>query len=69
MHDTQILIKLVHRIRSDMSQPDCTFAGWAGVNEQAVKGGMVFKEFEPKAWDEDDVDGEMNDISMREQPH
>lgn len=33
------------------------FGGWAGIDEKAAQGGMKYVEFEPKPWDEDDVDG------------
>lgn len=40
------------------STQDCKFEGWAGIDDNATKGGMVFKTFTPKTWDEDDIDGE-----------
>jgi hypothetical protein len=40
------------------STTDYKFEGWAGIDDKATKGGMVFKAFTPKAWDEDDIDGE-----------
>lgn len=35
---------------------DYKFEGWAGLTTDACKGQMSFQEFEPKKWDEDDVD-------------
>ncbi|WRT70567.1 uncharacterized protein IL334_007565 [Kwoniella shivajii] len=32
------------------------FKGWKGNDEKAVDGNLVFEEFEPKQWDEDDVE-------------
>ena len=35
---------------------DYKFAGWLGENKDAVNGNMSWKEFEPKTWEETDVD-------------
>ncbi|KAL3422580.1 NADP-dependent alcohol dehydrogenase (zinc-binding dehydrogenase) [Phlyctema vagabunda] len=35
---------------------DYKFAGWMGLDKEADKGNMVWQEFEPKTWTEDDVD-------------
>jgi alcohol dehydrogenase (NADP+) len=32
------------------------FAGWMGLDKDSVQGKMVWQEFEPKTWTEDDVD-------------
>ncbi|KAJ4152992.1 hypothetical protein LMH87_009506 [Akanthomyces muscarius] len=35
---------------------DYKFEGWLGEDAESVKGKMVWKEFEPKKWEENDVD-------------
>ncbi len=35
---------------------DYKFEGWLGEDAGAVDGKMVWKEFEPKKWEENDVD-------------
>ncbi|KAF1815199.1 putative zinc-binding alcohol dehydrogenase [Eremomyces bilateralis CBS 781.70] len=35
---------------------DYKFEGWVGVDKSAADGKMVWKEFQPKAWEETDVD-------------
>lgn len=32
------------------------FQGWMGLDKEAANGGMVWQEFEPKPWTEDDVE-------------
>jgi len=32
------------------------FQGWLGLDKKAAEGNMVWKEYEPKTWTEDDVD-------------
>ena len=32
------------------------FQGWMGLDKDSVKGKMVWQEYEPKTWTEDDVD-------------
>lgn len=32
------------------------FMGWCGLDSESAKGNMVWQEFEPKTWTEDDVD-------------
>lgn len=32
------------------------FQGWMGLDQDSVKGKMVWQEYEPKTWTEDDVD-------------
>ncbi|RHZ49202.1 hypothetical protein CDV55_102481 [Aspergillus turcosus] len=39
-----------------MSATDYKFEGWLGLDKDAAKGNMVWKEFTPKAWEETDVD-------------
>ncbi|RFU25607.1 hypothetical protein B7463_g10725, partial [Scytalidium lignicola] len=38
-----------------MSTP-YTFQGWMGLDKESINGNMVWQEFEPKTWTEDDVD-------------
>lgn len=40
-----------------MSTQEPNFSGWTAVDKTACDGGLVFKKFEPKPWNEDDVDG------------
>ncbi|KAF2010475.1 putative zinc-binding alcohol dehydrogenase [Aaosphaeria arxii CBS 175.79] len=35
---------------------DYKFEGWMGIDENADKGNMVWQEFQPKAWEETDID-------------
>lgn len=35
---------------------DYTFQGWMGEDPSAAEGNMVWKEYEPKPWEETDVD-------------
>jgi alcohol dehydrogenase (NADP+) len=35
---------------------DYKFEGWVGENPEAAKGNMVWKEYEPKEWEETDID-------------
>lgn len=35
---------------------DYTFEGWMGEDPSAAEGNMVWKEYEPKPWEETDVD-------------
>ncbi|KAK1148506.1 hypothetical protein N8T08_009512 [Aspergillus melleus] len=39
-----------------MAATDYKFEGWMGLDSSAVEGKMVWKEFEPKPWEETDVD-------------
>lgn len=39
-----------------MSQADYKFEGWMGLDPSAAQGNMVWQEFEPKKWEETDVD-------------
>lgn len=41
--------------RDKMSVP-YKFQGWMGLDKDSVHGKMVWQEFEPKTWTEDDVD-------------
>jgi alcohol dehydrogenase (NADP+) len=38
---------------------DYKFEGWLGHDKDSVKGNMVWGEFEPKPWEETDVDIEV----------
>jgi len=38
------------------SSTDYKFIGWLGLDKTADKGKMVWQEFEPKTWEETDVD-------------
>ena len=35
---------------------DYKFEGWMGLDAESAKGNMVWKEYEPKTWEETDVD-------------
>ncbi|KAE8386376.1 chaperonin 10-like protein [Aspergillus alliaceus] len=39
-----------------MAQPDYKFAGWIGLAPETADGKMVWQEFEPKEWEETDID-------------
>lgn len=39
-----------------MAATDYKFTGWLGLDKDSVNGKMVWKEFEPKPWEETDVD-------------
>lgn len=39
-----------------MAQTDYKFEGWMGLDPNAAQGNMVWQEFEPKEWEETDVD-------------
>ncbi|KAJ5358251.1 hypothetical protein N7541_005409 [Penicillium brevicompactum] len=39
-----------------MSSTDYKFEGWMGLNPEAGQGKMVWQEFEPKPWEETDID-------------
>lgn len=41
--------------KAKMSAP-YKFQGWMGLDKDATKGKMVWQEYEPKTWTEDDVD-------------
>ncbi len=38
---------------------DYKFQGWVGLDKDAEKGKMVWQEYKPKTWTEDDVDIEI----------
>jgi hypothetical protein len=42
--------------KAKMSAQQYTFQGWMGLDKDSVSGKMVWQEFEPKTWTEDDVD-------------
>lgn len=39
-----------------MAQTEYKFEGWMGLDSNAAQGNMVWREFEPKEWEETDVD-------------
>jgi alcohol dehydrogenase (NADP+) len=39
---------------------DYKFQGWMGLDETADKGNMKWQEYEPKKWEETDVDIEVS---------
>lgn len=39
-----------------MSTADYKFEGWVADDASGARGNMVWKEFEPKAWEETDID-------------
>lgn len=39
-----------------MGSTDYKFEGWMGLDPKAAEGNMVWQEFQPKAWEETDVD-------------
>lgn len=43
---------------------DYMFEGWVGEDPTAVNGEMVWKEFEPKPWEETDIDIKVTHCGM-----
>lgn len=41
---------------SPATMSDYKFEGWLGLDASSSEGNMVWKEFQPKAWEETDVD-------------
>lgn len=39
-----------------MGSTDYKFEGWMGLDKEAAKGKMVWQQFEPKPWEETDID-------------
>jgi alcohol dehydrogenase (NADP+) len=39
-----------------MAQAQYKFEGWVGLSASSVDGNMVWQDFEPKPWEESDVD-------------
>lgn len=39
---------------------DSAFEGWCGLNEKSAEGNMVWQGYEPKEWQETDVDIEVS---------
>jgi threonine dehydrogenase-like Zn-dependent dehydrogenase len=39
-----------------MGSTNYKFEGWMGLDKEAAKGKMVWQEFEPKPWEETDID-------------
>lgn len=48
------IVHIIYTILHIMS--DYKFEGWVGLDKSAAEGQMVWQEFEPKAWEETDVD-------------
>ena len=48
--------QVFHIFINTKKMSDITFKGWAGLDEHACEGKMSFQEFEPKVFDDDDVD-------------
>jgi alcohol dehydrogenase (NADP+) len=46
---------LSNHLKPKMSTP-YKFEGWLGLDKSAAQGNMIWKEYEPKTWTEDDVD-------------
>lgn len=46
------IFPLIHK----MAQTDYKFEGWMGLDPSAGEGKMVWQEFQPKEWEETDVD-------------
>lgn len=42
--------------KAKMAAASYKFSGWMGLDKDSVKGKMVWQEYEPKTWTEDDVD-------------
>lgn len=53
--DFHRLSQLIHRSYT-MATQDYKFEGWLGLDPKSVEGNMVWQEFEPKPWEETDVD-------------
>lgn len=39
-----------------MGSTDYQFEGWMALDKEAAKGNMVWQQFEPKPWEETDID-------------
>jgi hypothetical protein len=60
------ILSLTNHLKDSLNPPDdirkakmnvpYKFQGWMGLDKDAVKGKMVWQEYEPKTWTEDDVD-------------
>lgn len=56
-HKHTLLPQTHHPANTTMStDTPYKFEGWAGLSKDATSGKLQFQPFEPKAWDEDDVD-------------
>jgi alcohol dehydrogenase (NADP+) len=62
---TERILSLTNHLKDSLNPTDIQkakmsapykFAGWMGLDKDADKGKMVWQEFEPKTWTEDDVD-------------
>lgn len=54
-----------------MSSTDSKFEGWVGLDANAAKGNMVWQSYEPKAFQETDIDVRCFKIHIQHsiQPH
>lgn len=63
---TERIISLTNHLKDSLNPVDdiqkakmstsYKFQGWMGLDKDSVKGKMVWQEYEPKTWTEDDVD-------------
>ncbi|APA07603.1 hypothetical protein sscle_03g023730 [Sclerotinia sclerotiorum 1980 UF-70] len=63
---TDRILSLTYHFKDSLNSPDdlqkskmassYKFQGWMALDKEAAKGSMVWQEFEPKTWTEDDVD-------------
>jgi alcohol dehydrogenase (NADP+) len=62
---TERILSLTHHFKDSLNpagdlhkaiMTDYKFQGWMGLDKDAVKGKMVWQEYEPKRWTEADVD-------------
>jgi hypothetical protein len=57
LHRLGVLFTLayyLHRLETTMT--DYKFEGWMGLDAESAKGNMVWREYEPKSWEETDID-------------
>ncbi len=48
----------------DTTTPDYKFEGWVAEDPSAIDANMVWKEFEPKPWEETDIDIKITHCGM-----
>jgi alcohol dehydrogenase (NADP+) len=63
---TERILSITNHLKDSLSPADdikkakmsisYKFQGWMGLDKDSVKGKMVWQEYEPKTWTEDDVD-------------
>ena len=46
------------------SSQDYKFQGWMGLDKKASEGHMKWQQYEPKTWDEGDVDVKITDCGI-----